>query len=114
MLGSELAARVLGRVPILLYVGEVVLVLTATRMILHDEMVQQYCHPTISEMAILAGLLSVAIIWLGLRVGNSLPPPPPAEQNLKSPGKAPGHVLDQLVFQGFADRDGPIAGVELL
>jgi multisubunit Na+/H+ antiporter MnhC subunit len=71
--------------PILLYVGVVVLVLTATRMILHDEVVKEYYHATIIETAILAGLLSAAIIWLGLRAGGSLPPPPPEGQNLESP-----------------------------
>jgi YjbE family integral membrane protein len=84
MLGSELVARVLGRLPILLYVGVVVLVITATRMILHDDVVKDYYHASLLETAILAGLLSAGIIWFGLRAGKSLPPPPPTEQNLES------------------------------
>lgn len=75
MLGSELVARVLGRMPILLYAGVVVLVLTATRMILHDDVIKEFHHANLIETAILAALLSAAIIWLGLRAGKSLPPP---------------------------------------
>jgi YjbE family integral membrane protein len=85
MLGSELVARLLGRVPILLYVGVVVLVITATRMILHDDVIKEIYHANHIETAILAGILSAAIIWLGLRAGKSVPPPPPAGQNLESP-----------------------------
>jgi YjbE family integral membrane protein len=84
MLGSELVARVLGRLPILLYFGVVVLVLTATRMILHDDIVKQYRHASLLDTAVLAGILSAVIIWLGLRAGKSIPPAPPAGQNLES------------------------------
>lgn len=85
MLGSELVARVLGRLPVLLYVGVVVLVITATRMILHDDKVKELYHANIMETAIVAAVLSAVIIWLGLRTGDSAPPPPPAAgQNLES------------------------------
>src|SRR5690349_20730514 len=67
MLGSELVARLLRRLPILLYVGVVVLVLTATRMILHDDKVKELYHANHIETAILAAALSALIIWLGLR-----------------------------------------------
>jgi YjbE family integral membrane protein len=85
MLGSELVARVLGRLPILLYVGVVVLVVTATRMILHDDVVKDIYHASHLETAILAAILSALIIWLGLRAGNSTSPPPSAGQNLELP-----------------------------
>lgn len=84
MLGSELVARVLGRLPILLYVGVVVLVITATRMILHDDSVKEYYHFNHVETAIVAALFSAVIIWLGWRAGKSLPPPP-SGQNIESP-----------------------------
>lgn len=84
MLGSELVARVLGRLPILLYVGVVVLVFTATRMILHDDVVKEIHHATHIETAVLAAALSALIIWLGSRAGKSLPPAPPAGHNLES------------------------------
>jgi YjbE family integral membrane protein len=85
MLGSELVARVLGRLPVLLYVGVIVLVITATRMILHDDKVKELYHANIMETAIVAAVLSAVIIWLGLRSGSSAPPPPPAAgQNLES------------------------------
>jgi predicted tellurium resistance membrane protein TerC len=85
MLGSELVARVLGRLPILLYGGVIVLVLTATRMVLHDDVVKEYHHASVVETVILAAILSAAVIWLGLRSGKSLPPAPPSGQNLESP-----------------------------
>ena len=74
MLGSELVARVLGRVPILLYVGVVVLVITATRMILHDEIVQDFYDAGHLEVAIAAAAFSAIIIWLGWRSGKQMPP----------------------------------------
>lgn len=85
MLGSELVARVLGRLPILLYVGMVVLMLTATRMILHDDVVKGYYHASIVETVILAAALSAAVIWLGLRAEKSLPPAHPSGQDLQAP-----------------------------
>lgn len=84
MLGSELVARVLGRLPILLYVGVVVLVFTATRMILHDDVVKEIYHANHIETVVLAAALSGLIIWLGTRAGKSLPPAPPAGHNLES------------------------------
>ncbi|MCO5223192.1 MAG: TerC family protein [Thermomicrobiales bacterium] len=84
MLGSELVARVLGRFPVLLYVGVVVLVFTATRMVLHDDIVDGLHHANQIETVILAGLLSALIIWLGLRAGKQTPPAPPAQPNLES------------------------------
>lgn len=83
MLGSELVARSLNRLPILLYVGVVVLVITATRMILHDDVVKQYFHATHLQTAIIAAIFSAIIIWLGWRAGKSLPPPN-AGQNIES------------------------------
>ncbi|HET9658932.1 MAG TPA: TerC family protein [Thermomicrobiales bacterium] len=77
MLGSELVARVLGRLPILLYVGVVVLIVTATRMILHDDKVKELYHANHLETAIVAAIFSAVIIGLGWRAGHQLPPPPP-------------------------------------
>lgn len=78
MLGSELVARVLGRIPVLLYVGVVVLVLTATRMIFHDDIVQEIHHAGQFEVLVAAAAFSAVIIWLGWRAGKHLPPPSPA------------------------------------
>jgi len=75
MLGSELVARVLGRVPVLLYVGVVVLVITATRMILHDDIVRDFYRAGHLEVGIAAAIFSGVIIWLGWRAGKHMPPP---------------------------------------
>ncbi len=77
MLGSELVARLLGRLPILLYVGVVILIVTATRMILHDDKVKELYHANHIETAIVAAIFSAVIIGLGWRAGHQLPPPPP-------------------------------------
>lgn len=81
MLGSELVARLLGRLPILLYVGVIVLVVTATRMILHDDKVKALYHASHLETAILAAIFSAVIIGLGWRAGHQLPPPPPQAES---------------------------------
>ena len=39
LLGSEMVARLLGRLPILVYVGAIVLIMTSIRMILEDDIV---------------------------------------------------------------------------
>jgi len=66
--GSEVVARVLGRVPALVYVGVVVLIWTATRMVLEDHVVQTHVHGASRlEHAIVATLASVVIIGLGRR-----------------------------------------------
>ncbi len=74
MLGSELVARVLGRLPVLLYVGVVVLVITATRMIFHDDIVRDFYRAGHLEVGIAAALFSGVIIWLGWRAGRHMPP----------------------------------------
>lgn len=84
MLGSELVARLLGRYPILLYVGVIVLVITATRMILHDDKIKEIYHANHLETAVVAAIFSAVIIGLGWRAGKQLPPAPPAGQNLES------------------------------
>lgn len=75
MLGSELVARLLGRLPILVYVGVVVLVITATRMILHDEVIDARHHATSLETAVLAAAFSALIIWLGWRSSKAIAHP---------------------------------------
>ena len=67
LLGSDLVARLLGRYPLLLYVGAVVLVLTAVEMVLEDKLVHDDFHAfTTLETLSLAAAVSVVIIGLGL------------------------------------------------
>jgi YjbE family integral membrane protein len=66
--GSEVVARVLGRVPVLVYVGVVVLIWTATRMVLEDHALQSRIREVSRvEHAVVAMVTSAVIIGLGRR-----------------------------------------------
>jgi YjbE family integral membrane protein len=68
LLGSELMARLIGRLPILNYVGAVVLIMTAIRMILEDEIIDDLHDATLWEHVALTVIASVVIFlaahWL--------------------------------------------------
>jgi YjbE family integral membrane protein len=68
LLGSELIARLIGRLPILNYVGAVVLIMTAIRMVLEDEIVDDLHDASLWEHIALTAVVSTAIIlaarWL--------------------------------------------------
>lgn len=67
LLGSELVARVLGRLPILVYVGVIVLVITAVGMILEDEIVHDLHAFATWETALITVVVSAIIVFLGWR-----------------------------------------------
>lgn len=72
LIGSDLVSRLLGRFPILVYLGAVLLVWAAVRMIAEDEIV----HDVYALEAIFVGaltlLLSTGIIVLGRRGGRKM------------------------------------------
>jgi YjbE family integral membrane protein len=67
LLGSELVARLLGRLPILVYVGAIVLIMTSIRMILEDDIIHDYYEATSLVLIGLTALASVVIILLARR-----------------------------------------------
>ncbi|MFL5758775.1 MAG: YjbE family putative metal transport protein [Thermomicrobiales bacterium] len=68
LLGSELMARLIGRLPILNYFGAVVLIMTAIRMVLEDEIVDDLHDAALWEHVVLTAIASAVIIlaarWL--------------------------------------------------
>lgn len=62
LFGSELVARVLGRLPILVYVGAIVLIMTAVGMLLEDEIIHNFYAPSTVEMALLTAVVAALII----------------------------------------------------
>jgi YjbE family integral membrane protein len=67
LLGSELIARLLGRLPILVYVGAVVLIATAVNMVLEDDIVHDHYEATSYALIALTALASTVIILLARR-----------------------------------------------
>jgi YjbE family integral membrane protein len=67
LLGSELVSRLLGRLPMLVYVGAVVLIMTAVGMVLEDDIVHDYYEASIYGHILLTTLASVIVI-LAVRV----------------------------------------------
>jgi YjbE family integral membrane protein len=67
LLGSELVARLLGRLPILVYAGAIVLVLTAVGMILEDEVVHDLHAFATWETALITLVVSAIIVFTGWR-----------------------------------------------
>ena len=71
LLGSELVARLLGRLPILVYVGAVVLIITAVGMILEDDLVHDIHAASVLDTALVSAVVSAVIILFGLRAQRS-------------------------------------------
>jgi YjbE family integral membrane protein len=71
LLGSELVARLLGRLPILVYVGAVVLIITAVGMILEDDLIHEFYAASALETALVSAIVSAFIILFGLRAQRS-------------------------------------------
>ncbi len=71
LVGSEIVARVLGRLPILVYAGVVVLILTAIGMILDDDLVRDRYDANAIETMLLTAIAAAAIIAVGRRTGRN-------------------------------------------
>jgi len=70
LFGSSIVARMMGRLPILVYVGAAILVLTATRMFFHDKWVHEiYAAPPV-VVAVVAVLLAALVCWYGWRLSR--------------------------------------------
>jgi YjbE family integral membrane protein len=64
LLGAELVARLLGRFPILVYVGAVVLIYTAVGMILEDPFIHDNFVATLPIQLVIVAIVSAVIIGL--------------------------------------------------
>ena len=78
LLGSELVARMLGRYPILVYVGATVLILTAVEMVAEDDLIHdRYAVPFVLVLLVSA-VVSAVVIQVSRWSRRGTPPPAPA------------------------------------
>jgi YjbE family integral membrane protein len=80
LLGSDLVARLLGRFPVLVYLGAVVLVWTAVHMILEDRLVHDWRAFALWEILAVAGVVAAVVVALGVRAQRRATPSAPAEE----------------------------------
>ena len=66
LFGSELVARVLGRLPILVYVGVIVLIMTAVGMLFEDEIIHNFYAPSTVWRAVITAVAATVIIIASL------------------------------------------------
>ncbi|MGH2562148.1 MAG: TerC family protein [Thermomicrobiales bacterium] len=68
LFGSEMVARLLGRLPILVYVGAIVLIWTAITMIFEDDLIHDRYHAAWWHILLISAVASAVIIGVGLVV----------------------------------------------
>ncbi len=94
LLGSELVARLLGRFPILVYLGAFVLILTAVQMILEDDVVHDRYEAGPFAVWALTAVISLIIVGVGLATQRGSAAPirtgPDAEAATVERGQRPG------------------------
>ena len=71
LFGSDLVARLLGQYPILVYVGVVVLLYAAVRMVVEDRLVEEFRHFSHVEMLVLTAIASAAIFAIAWWVARA-------------------------------------------
>jgi YjbE family integral membrane protein len=67
LLGSSLVAQMLGRYPILVYIGAIILVHTAVEMMFEDELVHRVYDVRTAVIWVVAAIASAVIVLLGRR-----------------------------------------------
>lgn len=67
LLGSELVARLLGRFPVMIYVGAAVLILTAVEMVLEDDLIHNVYAAGQLELWSITAVLTAVVVALGMR-----------------------------------------------
>lgn len=70
LFGSSIVARLMGRLPILVYIGSAILVLTATRMFFHDKIVHEYYAASHLVVGLVAGVLAAIVCGYGWRLSQ--------------------------------------------
>lgn len=71
LFGSTLVARLLGRFPVLLYVGAVILIYTAVEMFSEDAIIHDLIETTWLYRLVASGVLSLVLIGLAIRAQRS-------------------------------------------
>lgn len=70
LIGSDVVSRLLGRVPILVYVGAILLVWASIRMIAHDKWFHDVVALNAIWILVITVILSVAIVVIGRRAAS--------------------------------------------
>lgn len=70
LFGASLVAKLMGRLPILVYIGAVILVITAVRMFFHDKIVHDFYAAPYLVVGIVAALMGTAVCVYGWRLGQ--------------------------------------------
>ena len=78
LFGSNLVASLLNRVPVLTFVGAVVLIWTAVRMVAEDDLIHDLHAATLPEEAVVVVVLSAVAILVGFRARQTPNLPSPA------------------------------------
>lgn len=73
LVGSDLVSKLLGRFPILVYVGAILLVWTAVRMFAEDDIIHDRFTVTVGIEIAVTVVLSVIIVFLGRRASRNVP-----------------------------------------
>ena len=101
LIGSDMVSRLLGRMPILVYVGAILLVWAAVRMIAHDEWVHDVVDLNTVEILGITAVLSVVLVLLAQRATRKQ-----AQMLVGTPVEHPANVLaDQLETISEADME---------
>jgi YjbE family integral membrane protein len=73
LVGSDVVSRLLGRVPILVFVGAILLVWAAARMAAHDQWVEDYVrHFSIVEILAITVVISAVVVLLAQRTARRM------------------------------------------
>ncbi len=70
LLGSAFVARMMGRLPILVYIGSAILVVTAVRMIFEDEILHRFYEAETPVIAATALMAALAVCLYGWRIAS--------------------------------------------
>ena len=110
LIGSDMVSRLLDRVPILVYVGAILLVWAAVRMMAHDEWVHDVVAlNTVSILAITA-VLSIVIVLLARRAARIANIARASAQHEHAAGIAkPGEAKPRHVGKPDESKPSPVA-----
>jgi YjbE family integral membrane protein len=72
LLGSAVVARIMNRLPLLVFVGVVILVFTAVRMFFEDKYIKEIYHAPWTVMIPVAVAISAVVVYSGVKAGKNI------------------------------------------
>jgi YjbE family integral membrane protein len=105
LIGSDLVSRLLGRLPILVYVGAILLVWAAVRMMAHDKWVHDVIELNTVAILALTAVLSAVILLLARRT------PLPADSAIETfeNGERPEELTPRHISTSDESKPRPVA-----